>query len=108
MVQWEGGRFLILSKGGGRRVSQRFGDKLHHRPASGTVQFSMCVNGIWMMKVKVVGIFHWLMLLWVIVASNEKKTVFQSFREVVIDLVFRKLKLVCQCWQRRSALELKT
>ena len=47
----------------------------------------------------VVGIFHWLMLLWVIVASNEKKTVLQSFREVVIDFVFRKLNLVCQCWQ---------
>ena len=68
-------------------MSQRFGDKLHHTPASGIVQFSVCVNGIWMMKVMVVGIFHWLrMLLWVIVASNEKKTVLHSFREVVIDL----------------------
>ena len=45
------------------------------------------MNGIWMMKVMVVGIFHWLrMLLWVNVASNEKKTVLHSFREVVIDL----------------------
>lgn len=43
VVKWEGGRFLILSKGGERRVSQRFGDKLHHRSASGTVQFSVCV-----------------------------------------------------------------
>ena len=42
MGKWEGGRFLILSKGGGRRASQRFGDKLHHRPANGTVQFSVC------------------------------------------------------------------
>ena len=68
-------------------MSQRFGDKLHHTPASGTVQFSVCVKGIWMMKIMVVGIFHWLrMLLWVIVASNEKKTVLHSFREVVIDL----------------------
>ena len=103
MVKWEDGRFLILSKGGGRRVSHRLGDKLHHRSTSGTVQFSvcvcMCVNGVWMMKVMVVGILHWLMLLWVIVASNEKKTVLQSFREVVIDFVFRKLNLVCQCWQ---------
>ena len=88
-----------MSKGGERSVSQRFGDKLHHRSASGTVQFSVCVNGIWMMKVMVVGIFHWLMLLWVIIASNEKKTVLESFREVVIDFVFRKLKLVYQCWQ---------
>ena len=57
-MKWEGGRFLILSKGGGGRVSQRFGDRLHHRPASGIVQFSVCVNGIWMMKVMVVRIFH--------------------------------------------------
>ena len=46
VVKWEGRRFLVLSKGGGRRVSQRFGDKLHPRPASGTVQFSVCVDGI--------------------------------------------------------------
>ena len=91
MLKWEGGRFLILSKVGGRRISQRFGDEVHHRSASGTVQFSVCVNDIWIVKVMVVGIFHWLMLLWVIVASNETKTVLQSFREVVIDFVFRKL-----------------
>ena len=91
MVKLEGGRFLILSKGGGRKMSQRFGDKLHPRPASGTVQ---------LMKVMVVEFFNWLrMLLWVIVASNEKKTVLLSFREMVVDFVFRKLKLVCQCWQ---------
>ena len=84
--RWEVSDFV---QGWGRRVSQRFGDKLHPRPASGTVE---------LMKVMVVGFSYWLwMLLWVIVASNEKKTVLHSFKEVVIDFVFRKLKLVSQC-----------
>ena len=37
LVNWEGVTFLVLFKGGERRVSRRFGRKLHLRPASETV-----------------------------------------------------------------------
>ena len=38
----------------------------------------------------------------------EKKTVLHCFREMVLEFVFRALKLVCERWEWGSALWLKS
>ena len=61
----------------------------------------VCVEGIWMIKLKVVGFFiecgcysgQWVPGMGV---GYEKKTVLHSFRKGNIEFVFRKLKLVCE------------
>ena len=48
------------------------------------------------------------MLLGAIGAGYEKKTVLYSFREVVVDFVFRKLELACGHWRLGGASRLKS
>ena len=43
-----------------------------------------------------------------IAVGYEKKTILHSLREVVVQFVFRKLKLVCERWEWVSALRLKS
>ena len=40
--------------------------------------------------------------------GHEKKIVLHSFREVVVEFVFKKLKLICERWECDSALRLKS
>ena len=38
----------------------------------------------------------------------EEKTVLHSFKEVVVEFEFKNLKLVCERWELRSVLRLKS
>ena len=62
----------------------------------------LCVKGIWVIKLMVVGYFigcgcYSGQLVPAIGVGFEKKTVLRSFREVVVEFVFRNLKLICEC-----------
>ena len=45
-------------------------------------------------------LFHWeQMLLWTMDVGYEKKTIFHSFKEVVIEFVPCKMRLICERWE---------